>query len=95
MSLLFLSRSSFANLRAVLVRCRPAVWPVVQQRGLFNDPVAEINSLVHVIKQEMQDLNAELDASQVRDLFLIFLGLVCLHAFFLVFGFFLSQESSG
>ncbi|CAN0286617.1 unnamed protein product, partial [Hapterophycus canaliculatus] len=37
---------------------------VVQQRGLFNDPVAEINSLVHVIKQEMQDLNAELDASQ-------------------------------
>ncbi len=40
---------------------------VVQQRGLFNDPVAEINSLVHVIKQEMQDLNAELDASQVRN----------------------------
>lgn len=39
---------------------------VVQQRGLFNDPVAEINSLVHMIKQEMQDLNAELDASQVR-----------------------------
>ncbi|CAN0352018.1 unnamed protein product, partial [Ectocarpus sp. 12 AP-2014] len=37
---------------------------LVQQRGLFNDPVAEINSLVHVIKQEMQDLNAELDASQ-------------------------------
>ncbi|CBN79451.1 Soluble NSF Attachment Protein (SNAP) Receptor (SNARE) [Ectocarpus siliculosus] len=37
---------------------------LVQQRGLFNDPVAEINSLVHVIKQEMQDLNTELDASQ-------------------------------
>ncbi|CAM9744411.1 unnamed protein product [Scytosiphon promiscuus] len=37
---------------------------LVQQRGLFNDPGAEINSLVHVIKQEMQDLNAELDASQ-------------------------------
>lgn len=41
------------------------VFAVVQQRGLFNDPVAEINSLVHMIKQEMQDLNAELDASQV------------------------------
>ena len=39
---------------------------VVQQRGLFNDPATEINSLVHAIKGEMQALNVELDASQVQ-----------------------------
>ena len=40
---------------------------MVQQRGLFNDPAPEINALVHDIKQELQDLNSELDASQVRN----------------------------
>ncbi|CAN0113422.1 unnamed protein product, partial [Laminaria digitata] len=38
---------------------------LVQQRGLFNDPATEINSLVHAIKGEMQALNVELDASQM------------------------------
>lgn len=33
---------------------------------MFNDPASEINSLVHGIKENMQALNSELDASQAR-----------------------------
>lgn len=55
----FVFRRSFPR----LLFFRPLV---VQQRGLFNDPATEINSLVHAIKGEMQALNVELDASQVQ-----------------------------
>jgi hypothetical protein len=37
---------------------------VVQSRGLFNDPAAEINSLVFEIKEDINDLNSKLDEAQ-------------------------------